>query len=492
MLRLFLIALCLNAIVASGLFAQQEAAAPAPSPIAVADPLPDAAIAARLRAILSALGQEQVEVTVEAGVATLSGDLADAAAAAEVAGIAGRLEGVVALRDELTAAGELAEQLDPAFARFRARIAQVAARLPLLIVAAAVFAAIAALGFLAARLRLWDRLAPNAFIATIYRQIVRILLAFAGFVVALDLAGAGALLGTLLGAAGIVGLAIGFAVRDTVENFVASVMLSLRQPFRPNDLVQIEGESGRVIRLTSRATILLSLDGNHIRIPNATVFKSRIVNFTRNPSRRFVFDIGIDPEADLEATRLLAEETLKGLPFVLAQPEALIWIENITEAGAVLRVTAWIDQEETGFATARGDAIRMVKAAIEAAGVAIPDTTYRIRLEGMGASAAKASASPNPASASPNPARTSPDPARTSPGTAPTSPDSASASPGTAPEAPGEGQGMSAGDAPRPRARAVPASPHAVRLSEERMLIPLVAAEREDNPDLLRSDAPRE
>ncbi|SFQ24269.1 mechanosensitive ion channel family protein, partial [Tranquillimonas alkanivorans] len=236
------------------------------------------------------------------------------------------------------------------------------------------------------------------------------------------------------------GLAIGFAVRDTVENFVASVMLSLRQPFRPNDLVEIEGDSGRVVRLTSRATILLSLDGNHIRIPNSTVFKGRIVNYSRNPARRFVFDIGIDPDADLEATRKLAQDTLEGLPFVLGEPEALVWIETISEAGAVLRVTGWIDQNETGFVTARSDAIRLVKAAIEAAGVSIPDTTYRIRLEGMG------------------------DPAKSLPQTR-----------------------------ARPESRpAAEPETHDARQSEENALIPLVDAEREDADDLLRRNAPQE
>ena len=72
----------------------------------------------------------------------------------------------------------------------------------------------------------------------------------AGLVLALDIAGATALLGTILGAAGIVGLAVGFAVRDTIENYVASLMLSLRQPFRANDLVKIDEFEGRVIRLT--------------------------------------------------------------------------------------------------------------------------------------------------------------------------------------------------------------------------------------------------
>src|SRR3546814_11904518 len=85
-------------------------------------------------------------------------------------------------------------------------------------------------------------------------------------------------------------ISIGFAIRDTVDNYVASLMLSLRQPFRANDHVVIEGHEGRVVRLTSRATILMTLEGNHLRIPNSTVFKAVILNYPRNPERRFDFE----------------------------------------------------------------------------------------------------------------------------------------------------------------------------------------------------------
>ncbi|WP_375261884.1 mechanosensitive ion channel family protein [Palleronia sp.] len=410
-----------------------------PPRVAVEDAPSDEAIAERLKAILAALERDGIAVSVESGVVTLSGDVADPAVSEQASGIANRLEGVVAVRNDLVEAGELSQQLDPALSRFRARFDQVLGRLPLLFLATVVFAAILGFGVLLARMAVWDRLAPNAFIAGIYRQGVRIVCGIAGLVVALDLLGAAALLGTILGAAGIIGLAIGFAVRDTVENFVASVMLSLRQPFRPNDLVEIEGDSGRVIRLTSRATILLSLDGNHIRIPNSVVFKSRIVNYTRSAARRFTFDIGVDPDADLESTRLIAQDALRAIPFVLEDPEALVWIENLIEAGAILRISGWINQEESGFASARGDALRLVKAAIEGAGVTIPDTTYRIRIEGAG-----------PVSPAPPPS-----------------------------------------SAPRQDSAAEPDA-QSFRQSEEKALIPLVAAEREETGDLLRKDAPQE
>jgi small-conductance mechanosensitive channel len=84
-----------------------------------------------------------------------------------------------------------------------------------------------------------------------------------------------------------------------VENYIASILLSLRQPFSPNDHVVIEGYEGLVLRLTSRATLLMSFDGNHIRIPNAMVYKSVIVNYTRNPRRRISFQVGVGTDVNL-------------------------------------------------------------------------------------------------------------------------------------------------------------------------------------------------
>ncbi|MEQ3625129.1 MAG: mechanosensitive ion channel domain-containing protein [Celeribacter sp.] len=347
------------------------------------DPAQDAAIAARMRQILTALREfPDVTVSVEAGIVTLSGETLDPAAVERLTAIASRIDGAVAIRSDLVESAELSKRLSPAMERFRRRIEQMLAFLPLAAVALAVGLVVVFAGLMLARWnRPWQRLAPNAFIADIYRQMVRIAFLIAAMVIALDILNATALLSTILGAAGIIGLAIGFAVRDTVENFIASVMLSIRQPFRPNDLVEIEGDTGKVIRLTSRATILLSLDGNQIRIPNATVFKGRVVNFTRNRERRFLFGITVDAASDVTAIRKLAEDTVQALPFTLATPAASVWIEEINDAGLLLQVTGWIDQRHTSFPLARGEALRLVKAAIEAAGVSLPENAYRLRFD---------------------------------------------------------------------------------------------------------------
>lgn len=342
----------------------------------------DAAIAIRIREILGELDNyEDVTVTVNEGVVTLRGTTTSTNDALALDPLAARVEGVVAVRNQVTETSDIGRRLDPTLDRFRTRLDQFIVFLPLALIAALAFGLVVLIGFTLARLRQpWERLAPNAFIAEIYRQLLRIAFVIFGIVIALDIVNATALLSTILGAAGIIGLALGFAVRDTVENFIASVMLSFRQPFRPNDTVEINGDVGKVIRLTSRATILLSFDGNHIRIPNATVFKSRIINYTQNAERRFMFSVMVERNADLYNTRALVGKTVQDLPFILTEPEASTWIEALHPAGVELVITGWVDQTETSIVRAKGEALRQVKLALQAAGVVIPDATQAIQI----------------------------------------------------------------------------------------------------------------
>jgi len=75
---------------------------------------------------------------------------------------------------------------------------------------------------------------------------------------------------TLAGGTGLLGLALGIAFREITENFLASIYLSIQKPFEVGDLVEVTGLLGYVQRVTARTTILMTLDGNHVQIPNAT------------------------------------------------------------------------------------------------------------------------------------------------------------------------------------------------------------------------------
>ena len=229
----------------------------------------------------------------------------------------------------------------------------------------------------------WDapyrRLTRNPFAQDLMRQAVRIGFVVVGAVLALEVLDATTVVAAVAGIAGLAGLAVSFAFRDLAENYIASVLLSLRQPFLADEHVVIEGHEGRVVRLTSRATILIDLDGNHVRIPNAAVFKGTILNYSRNPLRRFGFVVGVATDADVGEALSLGVETLERMPGVVADPAPQAWVEVLGDWNVGLRFTAWIDQRETGWFKARGEAMRLVKQAFDAGGIVMPEPALSVR-----------------------------------------------------------------------------------------------------------------
>ncbi|MEM9796653.1 MAG: mechanosensitive ion channel family protein [Pseudomonadota bacterium] len=379
MIRVLLLSLLLATPVAA-----QEAGQPDGQIAVDAGDQSDVAIERRIEGIIGALdGYDAVEVQVRQGIVTFTGEALNGETIDRLDELAARVAGVVAIENEVTENTDVAVRLDPVLDRFRERLDQFVSYVPLLAVAIVVGGTVMLLGWALARWETpWRELAPNAFIADIYRMVLRLIFVLVGIVVALDILNAVALLSTLLGAAGIVGLAVGFAVRDTVENFIASIMLSLRQPFRPNDVVDIEGSLGTVVRLTSRATVLLDPDGNHLRLPNAVVFKAKIINYTRNDQRRFGFALGIDPNDDLAEAKRIGMETLRDLDFVLDDPAPQVWVAAAGDSTISMEFYGWIDQRQANWPVARGEALRLVMAALTRAGIGLPEPTYRLNLQG--------------------------------------------------------------------------------------------------------------
>lgn len=342
----------------------------------------DARIAGRIRAIFGEIeALSDVQVAVREGVVTLSGTVQASDDIDRAERIASRVAGVATVENRITRDVSVNRNLS-ALGSVSKRFGNLVSMLPLIGLALAIALVITLAGYLIAGLHgLWRRLVPNVFLAELVASAIRFVFIVIGLVVALDLLGAGALMGAVLGGAGVIGIALGFAMRDTIENYVASVMLSLRQPFRANDHVLVDQMEGRVVRLTSRATVLMTLDGNHLRIPNSTVFKAVIVNYSRNPQRRFDFDLGIDVDDDPDAGRCVGRDALAALPFVLADPAPDASVVEVGDSDIVLRFFGWIDQRETDWSKARSRAIAAVKTTLEAEGFALPEPIYRLRFD---------------------------------------------------------------------------------------------------------------
>jgi uncharacterized membrane protein/small-conductance mechanosensitive channel len=342
-------------------------------------------------------GLKNVRVEVNAGVVELSGEVTSRAAHDQALALARRVQSVVDVQDRLDESTDLKSRLIPAADNLLEQVVGLVAWLPLLGVAGIVVVGFWWLARLIACSTPLDRLfRHNPFLRDLVRQVVRLLIFAIGLVLALQILDASRLLTTLLGAAGVMGLALGFALRDTVENYIASLLLSLRQPFAHNDHVVIEGCEGRVLRLTPRATILMTLDGNHTRIPNAKVYKAVIVNYTRNPKRRFGFDVGVDTAQNLAEAQELAARTLQGMEGVLDDPAPYCTVETLGDSNVILRMYGWVDQRQADFLRVRSEAIRLVKRAYDEAGIVMPEPIYNLKVLAPGAGIASVSVADTP------------------------------------------------------------------------------------------------
>ncbi|HSG91472.1 MAG TPA: mechanosensitive ion channel family protein [Pseudomonadales bacterium] len=392
-------------------FAEPSDDARTADPVSVIEAAPteltDATIQARIEDIYAQIeALADVRAAVQEGVVTLSGQVSNEAQAQRALGLARRLQGIVTVEDRIERRLDVEGNVRPVIDQFAARLTRWLRAWPLVALSSLAFLCIAFAGDRLARWGgFWNRVAPNIFLAGLMAQATRIAFLVAGLVIALNLVGATTLLGTILGGAGVLGLTIAFAVRDALENYISSIMLSLRQPFRANDHVAINEREGRVVRLTSRSTILMTLEGNHLRIPNSTVYKAVILNYTRNPQRRFEFDLGIDAADDPIAAMSTGLEAIRRLEQVVDDPGPSAIIKTVGDSTIVIIFMAWMDQSRSDFWKIRSLAIKVVKDAIEQGGFTLPEPLYRVRLEGAGAQLA-APAGETDAEAAPRPAVT--------------------------------------------------------------------------------------
>ncbi|MEX0648121.1 MAG: mechanosensitive ion channel family protein [Balneolaceae bacterium] len=208
---------------------------------------------------------------------------------------------------------------------------------------------------------------------------------------------------TVLGGTGLLGIVLGIAFRDITENFLASVFLSVQNPFHAGDLVEINGNTGYIQRLTIRATLLITLDGNHMQIPNSTVYKSSILNFTSNPNQRTTFLIGIGYDDSITTAQKTGEKVLSEHPAVLKEPEPWILVDELAASTINLKFYFWVDGSRHNLLKVKSSVLRLVKAAFQKEGISMPDESREmvfpegipVQLEGESAASAGKHARPS-------------------------------------------------------------------------------------------------
>ena len=356
-------------------------AAESEAPTIPASPPDDKALEQRLAGIFSEIeGLAHLRVRVRNGVVHLAGTTETVARERLALDLADRLEGVVHIDNDIVQEARLLERFAPALRRLGRASRTAITMLPLLITAIAVLAASVFLARLLGRWRHpFHRLGVRKLTGNLIRSALRALLVAVGIWLALQILGLVPNAGAVLGALGLVALLGSLAFRDWVQNYMPGVLLGLHPPFSTGDLVRIGEREGRVVRITPSATVLLSTDGEEVRVPNAALFREPLINFSHHPRRRLRFIVELSPRADLRDARELGRRALLGVPGVLDEPPPFMRTRSLERDTIEIEYFAWVDQERTDFRTAESRARSVVFEALTRHRVPRPSDTLTLQ-----------------------------------------------------------------------------------------------------------------
>lgn len=148
--------------------------------------------------------------------------------------------------------------------------------------------------------------------------------------------------GDLVQLLGISGVAIGFAFRDILQNFLAGILILLTEPFQIDDQIVFKNFEGTVENIETRATTIRTYDGRRIVIPNAELFTNSVTVNTAFDNRRMEYDVGIGYGDDIERAKQLMLEAMHSVDEVLNDPAPDVLVMELAESSVNIRVRWWI------------------------------------------------------------------------------------------------------------------------------------------------------
>lgn len=353
----------------------------APATVDVTPVARDEEIGRRLQSVLDATGWfTDARVRVDVGVVFLSGKTETEELRKWAGDLARNTQGVVAVANRIEVPQPSVWDMRPAWAGLMAMWRDFVHSLPFILLALTILALSVGVGMIATR-AVASILAPRMETRLLRSVIARsagALVVLAGTYVVLRVSGLTQLALTVVGGTGLIGLALGIAFRDITENFLASIFLSLQRPFETGDLIEVAGVTGYVQQLNVRTTILMTLDGNLVQIPNASVYKSNLLNFTSSANRREDFVVGIDYAALITEAQEIAHQVLANHPAVLQDPEPSVLVDSLGPSTVNLRVYFWLDGREHSWLKVRSSVIRLVKRSFQEQGITMPDDAREV------------------------------------------------------------------------------------------------------------------
>jgi small-conductance mechanosensitive channel len=177
---------------------------------------------------------------------------------------------------------------------------------------------------------------------------------------------------------GISGVAIGFAFRDILQNFLAGILLLLAQPFRLGDEIAVSGYEGIVQEIQARATLIKTYDGFLIVIPNATIYTQSVKVFNAYDVRRATTEVGIGYGDDIDDARRLILEAISEVDEVLKEPPPSVIAVSFGDSSVMLKARWWTKSRRADFLRGRDRVIPAIRRKLGENGIDLPYTTRQI------------------------------------------------------------------------------------------------------------------
>lgn len=191
------------------------------------------------------------------------------------------------------------------------------------------------------------------------------------------------------GAAGIAGVAVGFAAQTSISNLISGLFVLGERALQVGDYISVAGESGVVDSVGLLSVKIHTLDNQMVRIPNSTIINSNLMNYNSYSKRRCVFEIPISYETDLTKALNAIKKVPALCPTVLTEPEPTVYYDGFGDA-VNLKLAVWM--ERTDLIQTKNDVYINVIKVCQEDGVEIPYTHFDIRILDDKKSDAKVSA----------------------------------------------------------------------------------------------------
>ena len=148
-------------------------------------------------------------------------------------------------------------------------------------------------------------------------------------------------LNALWGAAGIAGVAIGFAAQTCISNLISGLFVLSEKTMKIGDFISVDGVSGTVDSIGLLSIKIHNIDNQMIRIPNSAIINSNFQNNNYFDTRRMNFSVSVAYETDLKSAMQELLKVPEKCPTVLKDPEPKVWFENLGESGIDMILAVW-------------------------------------------------------------------------------------------------------------------------------------------------------